>query len=315
MSSLSFQTVSIAIAQIFVLCSVGFFLVRRKIVDDSGLKLLSWLSVNISFPFYIFYQIIHNFNPSTQSHWWAYPLINLSLCLTGVLIASGAALLFKKKESHEWAAIGGFHNAGYIPLLLVTMLPLADKTQELYSYVILTIIGFDLCLWSLGAWLLSDRKKAKVSLKSFINPPILSMMAAFILVLLGAKNIFPETVLKPIRVMGDSALAIAMLTIGGNLALTHFKKIQWKNITGAVLIKLFILPVLALIFLRVTHMGGMWAFILMVQSCMPTSITLSIIARHNDNPHQNLINQTIFVTHVLCALTIPLFLGLYGGGY
>jgi len=315
MPTISFQTAFIAIAQIFLMGAVGFFLVRRRLVDEAGLKMLSWVSINVTFPFFIFNQIINHFNPATQAHWWAYPLINLSLALIGLVMAGLLAILFGKKQRWEWMAVCAFHNAGYIPLLLVTMLPLGEKTQELYAYVILTIIGFDLCLWSLGVWLIAYRTKAKISIGNFINPPLISMFGAFVLVLLGFKSVLPELVMKPVKIMGDSALAIAMLTIGGNLALTHFRKIQWKDVGGAILVKLVILPMIALLFLRLVHVESVWGFILMIQACMPTSITLSIIARYYDNPGQNLINQTIFLTHLLCGLTIPLFLGLYGRGF
>jgi len=312
---ISFQNAFVAIIQIFLMGAVGFLLVRRRSMDDAGLKVLSWLSVNVSFPFFIFYQIFTNFNPSIQVRWWSYPLINISLCLGGALIAASLASLFKKKNTQEWVAVSSFHNAGYIPLLLITMLPMGEKTQELYPYVLLTIIGFDLCLWSLGASLITHHQKLGISWKNFVNAPLISMVLAFLFVLLGLKSFLPEICMKPIKVIGDSALSIAMLTIGGNLALTHFKKIYWKQIGGAVLIKLLILPTLALIFLCFVKMDGPWALMLMIQACMPSSITLSIIARYSDNPNQSFINQTIFVTHLLCCLTIPFFLGLYGRGF
>jgi predicted permease len=50
----------------------------------------------------------------------------------------------------------------------------------------------------------------------------------------------------------------------------------------------------------------------MIQACMPTSITISIIARNYETENQDFINQGIFVTHLLSMITIPIFLGLYG---
>lgn len=315
MVSISFQTAFIAIIQIFLMGSVGYFLVRRRFIDESGLKLLSWLSINVTFPFFIFHQIIKHFDPSTQIYWWAYPLINISLALVGLSIAWLVAQVFDKKDAREWMAVSAFHNAGYIPLLLVTMLPLGEKSQELNSYLILSIIGFDLCLWTLGVWLIGYRHKPKITLGHFLTPPLVSMFLAFIMVLLGLKNFIPELILKPIKTVGDSALPLAMMTIGGNLAFTHFGKVQWKRLGGAILINLFILPTLAFVFLHFTHMDYLWGLALIIQACMPTSVTLSVLGRYYDNPHQNLINQAIFLTHVLCVLTIPLFLGLYGRSF
>jgi malate permease and related proteins len=311
MTFISFESAFIAIIQIFLMGGVGFFIVRRGLINESGLKVLSWLSINVTFPFFIFFQIVQNFDPQAQAFWWSYPLINISIAAVGLLIAGAVALALKKKESREWVAVSSFHNAGYIPLLLITMLPLGVQTSELYSYVLLTIIGFDLCLWTIGVWLIGYRQHPTISLRNLVNAPLLSMFGAFVLVLIGGKGWIPEIAVKPIKVIGDSALALAMIAIGGNLALTQFKKLQWKSIGGAVMIKLLLLPLIALIVLKVFHIEGAWGLILMIQSCMPTAISLSIIARNYDNPNQDLINQTIFVTHVLCGLTIPLFLGLY----
>jgi predicted permease len=315
MTFISFQTAFIAIIQIFLMGAVGFFLVKRRFLDESGLKLLSWLSINVTFPFFIFHQIIGHFDPHVQTYWWTYPLINISLGLVGLSIAWVAAQLLDKKDAREWMAVSAFHNAGYIPLLLVTMLPLGEKSQELNSYLILSIIGFDLCLWTLGVWLIGYRHKPRITLQHFMTPPLVSMFLAFLIVLLGWKSFIPELILKPMRLIGDSALPLALLTIGGNLALTHFGRLQWKRLGGAVLINLFILPSIALVFLHVVHVNALWGLALMIQACMPTSVTLSVLGRYYDNPHQNLINQTIFLTHVLCVLTIPLFLGLYGRGF
>ena len=44
MLSVSFQSVVLAIAQIFALGVVGFLLVRKGILNESGLKLLSFIS-------------------------------------------------------------------------------------------------------------------------------------------------------------------------------------------------------------------------------------------------------------------------------
>ena len=50
----------------------------------------------------------------------------------------------------------------------------------------------------------------------------------------------------------------------------------------------------------------------MLNACMPSSITLSIIARNYETKNQDFVNQSIFVTHLLSMITIPIFLGLYG---
>ncbi len=311
MLDISFQTAVQAVLQIFLMGAIGFVLVRRGVVAESGLKLLSFLSINICFPLFIFNQILHNFNPSEQKTWWTFPLINIGLGLFGLGLAGIISSLIKTKNRRQWMAASGFHNAGYIPLLLATTLPLGDLTPIVYASVILSIVGFDLCLWSLGVWLIT-RQRGGITIKNFLNPPLIAMFAAFALVLVGGKNIVPSIMIQPMKIMGDSALALAMLTIGGNLGLTRFSRAGIGEILGAVSLKVLVMPVCGLVFLSLIQAPPIFAFVFMIQSCMPTSITLSVIARYNNSDGQDFINQTIFYSHVISIITIPLFLGLYG---
>lgn len=309
---ISFKTAVIAILQILSVWTLGFVLVRKGIINESGLKLLSFLSVNICFPLFIFYQITHFFTPHETANWWGYPLINMSLILTGMTVGIILFWILRKEPKDEFLAASGMHNAGYIPLLLAMNLPLGNLAGKVYAAMIISVIGFDLCLWSLGVWLITRHKNPHIEIKRMINPPLVSMASAIILVLLFGNNFMPETFFKPIKMVGDSAMALAMLVIGGNLAMTNFKQLAFRKIAGVVIIKLLILPTLALTALLFLHLDPIMSFVLMVQSCMPTAITLSIIGRHHGTVNQDFINQSIFFTHALCLLTVPIFLGLYG---
>ncbi len=312
MSTLSFQTSAVAIAQIFAMGLVGFILVRRQVMAEDGLKLLAFLSINILFPLFIFLQIIQHFDPGQMRFWWGYPLINISLIAVGMAITAVVFGFSRKTPPDEFLVSSSMHNAGYIPLLMAMALPLGDAAGKVYAAVIMSIIGFDICLWSLGVWLITRKQNPCMELKNLLSPPLVSMAAAITIVLLGWQGAFTETWLKPVKILGDSAMGISMLIIGGNLAMTNFSRLKLSSIAGAVLIKLIGLPMLALTALLFLHLDPIMNFVVMLQACMPTSITLSIIGRHYGTKNQDFINQSIFVTHILCMLTLPVFLGLYG---
>jgi malate permease and related proteins len=312
MLTVSFQTSLIAIFQIFCLGSVGYFLVRRGVMDDAGLKLLSFLSVNIVFPLFIFNQIVLHFDPVAVPFWWAFPLVNIGLTILGLTLTSLFILLAKGKIKDEFLAASALHNAGYLPILIAMALPLGEAAGQMYAAVIMSVIGFDLCLWSIAVWLLSRHKNPQMELKNMINPPLIAMAGAIVLVLSGMQNTIPDFIWKPVRIMGDVAMGMTMLIIGGNLAMTSFKNIQFKQVSGVVLIKLLIMPVIALSVILVFRPDPILSFVLMLQSCMPTSVTLSLIGRHYQAKNQDFLNQSIFITHLLCMVTLPIFLGLYG---
>jgi hypothetical protein len=195
---------------------------------------------------------------------------------------------------------------------MVMSLPLGGWAGQVYTCVILSIIGFDICLWSLGVWLLTKGKDSQMDLRKMINPPLLSMSAALIIVLAFGHNILPEIILKPIKILGDAAMAVAMIVIGGNLSLSSLIRVAWTQVTGVVLIKLIALPLITLIVLSILKLNPLISFVAIIQASMPSSITLSIIGRNYETKNQDFINQSIFVTHFLSIITIPIFLGLYG---
>src|SRR3989338_8750830 len=142
MFTISFQTAIIAIAQIFAMGAVGYVLVRKGLMDENGLKLLSFLGINILFPLFIFYQILHNFDPATTPFWWGYPLINITLVLTGLAVTTLVFFLGRRNVPRdEFLAASSLHNAGFIPLLMVMALPLGEAAGKVYTAVIISMIG------------------------------------------------------------------------------------------------------------------------------------------------------------------------------
>ena len=309
---ITFQTAATAVVQIFAMGAMGFFLVRRGLINEAGLKLLSFLSVNVFFPLFIFNQIMTHFDPWHTPYWWAFPLVNMSMILTGLLICYLLFLRHKDPMKDEVMAIASFHNGGYIPLLLVLALPLGAMAGRIYSCVLLSIIGWDTLLWSLGVWLITRHKSSRIDFGRMCNPPLISMFAAIILVFALGHRMVPEAVLKPAKILGDAALAVAMIVIGGNLSLSRFREVQWVKLSGVVLIKLIALPLITLTFLSLVKVDPLISFVAIIQSCMPSSITLSIICSNYQTKNQKFVNQCIFVTHLLCMITIPIFLGIYG---
>jgi predicted permease len=312
MFPVTFQTCAAAVLQIFAMGALGFYLARAKHIPESGLRLLSFLSVNIFFPLFIFNQIITHFDAKQMPFWWQFPLTNISCVLTGLLISSLVMLRHKGHLKDGFLAVASLNNGGYIPLLLAMSLPLGALAGQVYTSVILSIIGFDLCLWSLGIWIVTRDKSGHMDLKKLINPPLISMFAALGLVLTVGGHVVPDGVIKPIKILGDAALPVAMIVIGGNLSLSGFGTTNWMQIGGAAMIKLIVLPLIALIVIPLLKLNPLVALVGMIQACMPSSITISIIARNEETRNQDFINRGIFATHLLSMVTIPIFLGLYG---
>ena len=309
---ITFQTSTIAVAQIFAMGTLGFYLVRKGLIQESGLKLLSYLSVNIFFPLFIFYQIITNFDAARLSNWWQFPLINIFVPSVGLLMS--ALVLWRRKIPYKDAflVVSSLHNGGYIPLLLVMSLPLGALAGQVYTCVILSIIGFDIYLWSVGVWLITRGDSLHMDFKKMINPPLMAMFAAMLIILFFGPGHISVDILKPIKILGEAALGVSMIVIGGNLGISRLNHLNLTQVSGIVLIKLILMPLITVIVLAILKLNPLISLVAMIQSCMPSSITISLIARNYETKNQDIINQGIFITHLLSMITIPIFLGLYG---
>ena len=72
-----FKVTGIAVFQIFLLASIGFFLTKRRFLSSQGLDDLSRLVMDLTLPVLIFCQLIKDFSFSLYPDWWVFPLISI----------------------------------------------------------------------------------------------------------------------------------------------------------------------------------------------------------------------------------------------
>ncbi|HOW35103.1 MAG TPA: AEC family transporter [Candidatus Omnitrophota bacterium] len=310
-ANLSFATTLSAVFQIFLMGAVGYILVKKKIVDDNGLNLLSGLVVTIFLPFFTFNQLIQRFNFQLYPTWWIFPLISFGITLSGFLV--GRFLLILRRgvvSKKEFISLVAFQNSGYVPLLLVaTMFP-GPQAQELFIFILLFLIGFDLVFWSLGVWLLTRNKIDKFDLTNLLVSPLGAVLISLLLIALGLQRFIPDILLKPVKMLGDCALPLAMVVVGGNLARIAISEGNKKDISWVVLGKLLLLPLLALLFTSAFQIKGLIGFLIVLEAAVPSATSLSVVSRHYKT-EDKFINQGIFFTYIASLITIPIFLSAY----
>lgn len=307
----SFKITSLAVAQIFLLGALGYFLIKKNMLGHEGLGALSRLVIEITLPFMIFSQLIKDFSFNLYSNWWVFPLISIAVTAAGLIIGS-AFIGFIHGEQHkmQFLSLTTFQNSGYLTLALVAALLPADKLKPMFIYIFLFLLGFNLVLFSLGAYILSFTKEKKFELGSLFSPPVTAILFSLILIFFGFDKFVPEAVLKPLRMVGDCTLPLAMLVVGGNLASIHLGHIDRKVMTLAILIKLIILPALGLWVVIKFKFPELMGLLILMQLAAPSATTLSLITRHYKK-EDLLISQGIFLTHIISLVTLPLFLSLY----
>jgi malate permease and related proteins len=311
---LSFQTTFSAMLQIFLLGGCGFLLVKRKILNRQGLEMVSGLVIQVFFPCLIFSTLVRNFDFHTISYWWVFPLLAWSLQLTGLGTSSLLLALTARRGytlRNEFRALNTFQNGGFIPLLIAAALPQENGGQLLSVYIFLFVVGFDAGMWTVGVKLLSGGLRGKWEILKMINPPIATIVLSLTFIAVSGRNILPEVILKPIGMLAACALPLGMMVVGGNLALTQLKKIPIPDILMLCVLKLVLLPVLAIGALTFWRPDWLIGLLVIIEASMPSAVTLSVISEHYRNRNSDFVNQGIFFTHVLAIATIPIFLMLY----
>lgn len=307
----SFRITGSAVAQIFILGALGYFLVKKNILGDDGLNALSRLTIDIIFPILIFCQLIRDFSFSLYPDWWLFPLLSLGITTLGLGIGSiFSGFIHGRQHKAQFVSLIGFQNSGYLPLVLIAALLPADKIGAMFIYLFLFLLGFNSAMFSLGVYMLTSSKGDKFEWENLFSPPVVATLIGLAGVFFGLNKIIPEFVFRPLKMIGDSAMPLAMLVVGGNLAQIHLAHVDKKAMILMGLAKLIIMPALGLAVILKFKLPELIGLLILLELAVPPATTLSVITRHYKKDDL-LISQGIFFGHILSLISIPVFLSLY----
>jgi len=306
-----FKITGLAMAQIFILGALGYILVRKNMLSHSGLDALSRLVIQIIFPAMIFTQLLQNFSFSLYPNWWIFPLVSLLITAAGLIVGLFLLKVIKLKTHRlQFLSLVGFQNSGYLPLAMVAAIFSGQELNNIFIYIFLFLLGFDLVAWSLGIYMLTYDKEAKFKLRHIFSPPVIANLSTLALIALGLNKFVPAVIFKPIQMIGNCTLPLALIVVGGNVALVQLKNIDKQAVSFFLLGKLIILPLLGIWIVLKLGLPQLFGFLIVMQLAMPSATSLSVIIRRY-NREDALISQGVFFSHIISLITIPLFLGLY----
>ncbi|MCM8792329.1 MAG: AEC family transporter [Candidatus Omnitrophica bacterium] len=297
--------------ELFILGLVGFFLVKRKVLNSEGLNFLSKLVVEVSLPLMIFLRLVKNFSFTQYPEWWIYPLI--SFFITGLGLVIGMIFLPFLKElpyKLQFLSLVTFQNSGYLPLILISAILPKEKMEVMFIYIFLFLLGFNLIMWSFGIYLISLSRKKSLELGSLFSPPVVATLVGLIIVYLGLDKFIPGFVYRPLSMLGDSTLPLAIIVVGGSLAQLQINRFDKKAMLYLVLAKLILMPLLGLLLFIKFRLSELIGLLIILELAVPPATSLSLIVRHYQKDDL-IISQGIFFGHIVSLITLPLFLSLY----
>ncbi|MDD5237241.1 MAG: AEC family transporter [Candidatus Omnitrophica bacterium] len=137
-----------------------------------------------------------------------------------------------------------------------------------------------------------------------------AILFSLILVFFGVNKFIPQVVLRPLEMVGECTLPLALFVVGGSLALIELKHVEKRAMCLMVLAKLIILPALGLFLAVKLRLPQLLGLLIVMQLAVPPATSLSVIVRLYKK-EDLLISQGVFIGHLISLVTLPLFLSLY----
>lgn len=297
-------TVSKQVLVLFILIGIGLLLAKLKVMSKEGARVCSDLALYLATPCVILKSFSRSFSPEMLTGFLVCLVAAVGIHLFG--IALGWLLFRRAKENTRrvlnFAAV--FSNAGFmaIPLQQAVL----GEVGVFYGASYIAV--FNLFMWTYGLYVISG-DKAQLSLKKIvINPGVFSVFLGFILFLCRVQ--LPELILKPVEFLAGLNTPLPMLVIGFYLAGSNvLKSLKRPLALLAMAVKLLVIPLAALLALRLCGLTGSVPVAMVIAASAPTAAATTMFsAKYGRNTELSV--NLVSATTVLSILTMPLVIAL-----
>ena len=293
---------------ILLIIGLGAAVERRHPLD---ILTLSKLNIYLFVPAFLFVRVLES-----DLGWREIAGITVAILLTKVLLALPLwwALRRLRADNGTIAVVvlsSAIFNAGNFGI------PVAERAfgSAGGSVQALVVMLSNLTVWGIGYGLMGAvAGRGQNALVEYLKLPMLYVVVAAFL-LRGLNITLPEPLLYPARLIADGLVAVALVTLGSQLA-KQARWPRWRIISPVLILKLLALPAIMA--------GVVWALrlwpwpgaMLIVAAAGPTAVNTLLIAIEQGGDAE-LAADAVFWTTLLSALSVTLILTvvkLLGGG-
>ncbi len=282
---------------IFVIMGIGF-LMQKKF--ELNLQTLARLNIYFLVPGFIFVKL-----SSTQisaNLFWNILLffILYVVLLFGVSHFVGKMIGLERGEKTTFSNSIMFFNSGNYGVPVNDLVFKSDPLAMSIQVIMLTLQN--IFLFSYGIFSLQSIQvgKLKAALGYFKMPVLYAMLAGV------ATNVFnipvPSFIWVPANYIADAMIALALLTLGAQVAQIKFTT-GLSSVYYSLTLRLIIGPLIALAIIFIFKVDGIVAQALLIGSAMPTSVNSAVIAQEYDN-HPKLAAQIVLFSTLISAITV-----------
>ncbi|MDK2934152.1 MAG: malate permease [Clostridiales bacterium] len=175
-------------------------------------------------------------------------------------------------------------------------------------YASIYVVTQNLFQWTLGVNIFKQEKIRLSNLKKLMNPGIIAITIGLSMFFFNIRT--PMIMERIIKGIGGTAVPLALMMIGATLQQYKFSEIASdKRIYIIAALKTLVFPVIFLSILYFIPMNRMLKSILTIQAAAPVQAT-SVVFAKNFNGDSVVPAKVVFLSVILCLVTVPLFLVL-----
>lgn len=299
---MNLSNIFIQVLVLFILILVGYIARRKNLLDEDSTSKFSSLIMKIFLPCTIISSMQIDYSSEMINKIINLLIISVVMYSISFLISYLLKFIFKYDDNlgiYQYVIM--FSNVGFMGYPVVE----AVLGSEAIFYTAIFNLPFNLLTITLGTYLLSKGKNEySFSLKSFINPVIISIFIGLLLFVFSIK--LPLFLNKPIEMLGNITTPLSMLVIGSMLfASSAYDCFYNKKLHLVTLIRLILLPLLIYFILNGKIQDSMLLAIPIVISSMPAAANTAIMANEYKS-NTVLASQAVFFTTLFSIITIPL---------
>ena len=302
-----------SIIPIVFLIVLGFILHEKKFLTKGLDRNLTFLVMNVALPASVFLSVVNNLTVKTLEE-LAKPLaIGLLAFAANYIISYVLMRLVRVPRGRRGVFLNTIVNANTI--FIGMPLNQALFGTEAVSYFLVYYVLNTLSTWTIGSVLIARDSRTeqasggKMNLKQILSPPILGLLAAIPVLLLGIH--LPKPITGSLSYLGTLVTPLSLLYIGIVLSEAGLKSVRFDKDTIVALLGKFVLSpcLMAAALLLAGSFGialpSLLKNTMIVQAAVPALTVLPILAGDADGDVEYATNVVVTST-ILFVIVIPI---------
>ena len=289
------------ILPVFIMMSIGFMLQKKFALD---VQTLARLNIYFVVPAFIFVKLA---STEIALHVFVKTVLFIGLFVFILyLLSFFVSRLLRLKDGKDVTFTNSiiFFNSGNYAVPVNDLVFRGDPFAM--SIQVIVLLFQNIFIFSYGIFSLQSMSEGKLKAAfQYFKMPVAYAMFAGIFV-----NVFhvsvPEFIWVPANYIANAMIAIALLTLGAQVAKLELTK-GLGTVYVSLLLRLVGGPVIALCMIFALGISGITAQALLLASSMPTAVNSAVIAQEYKN-HPNLAAQIVLFSTVASALTVSIFI-------